>query len=159
MVDQLEALEEHPQHQRRFLQGELAADTGTLPRTKGLKGVGRQARFGVGTEVLRIEVFRILAPDGRVPVQQWAQDHHRLPFVQLVLAAQHGRLIGIARKPGRGRPQAQRLFEDLGAIRELLDLSIGWRSGEVGAQHAIDLVIGAGQDCRVLQQEVEGEGE
>ena len=74
-----------------------------------------------------------------------------------VPAADHGVLARLAREPGRGRPQAQGLVEDLPDVPQTVDLFEGGRRG--GAEHLVDLGAGAGEDVRVVEQVVDRERE
>src|SRR5271165_5282010 len=68
-VDKLEALQQHGQDERRLLQRELAADTGSLPGAEGLVGVRRDLGPALGTEAVGVKYLRIVAPDFWVAVQ------------------------------------------------------------------------------------------
>ena len=50
VIEQLEALQHHADHQRRFLHGELAADAGALAVAPRLEGVRRARGFGLAAE-------------------------------------------------------------------------------------------------------------
>ena len=72
VVDELEALQDHPQDQRRLQHGELAPDAGALAGAERLVGVGRPCLFCILGEPLGIEGLSVLAPDLRVAVQHRA---------------------------------------------------------------------------------------
>ncbi len=74
VIDQLEPLQDHAQNQRRLLHRELTSDTGALAVAEGLVGVDRPRRDGLAGEVVRIELFRVLAPDRLVAVEHQGKD-------------------------------------------------------------------------------------
>jgi hypothetical protein len=122
VVDELEALQQHAEHQRRLLQRELAPDARPLPRSERLVRVGRQGVAASRLEMVRVEVLGVRAPDILESVQHRGQRDDRLTGFERAPPADRGPLAGLARERGRRRPQAQRLVEDLPDVAELLDL-------------------------------------
>src|SRR6266516_4093455 len=69
VIDELETLQDHAQHQSSFLHGKGAPDTGALPIAKGFVGIGWERLFSFGVEALGLEFLDILAPHALIPVQ------------------------------------------------------------------------------------------
>ncbi len=159
VVDELEALHEHPEHQRRLLQGELAPDAGPLSRPERPERVGGKGVPPLGGEVVGVELLRVGAPDLRQPVQHRGQGDDRLPGLEGAPATHRRRLPGLAGERGGGRPQPQCLVQDLPDVAELLDLGDRRGHRRVGTQHAVDLLVCARDDLGVLEQVGDGEGE
>jgi hypothetical protein len=152
VVDELEALDEHAEHQRRLLQGELAPDAGALPRTEWPERVGGQGVAALRVEVVGVEVLGIRTPDLGEPVQHRGQGDDGLPGLEGPPPADRGRFAGLAGERRRRRPQPQRLVEDLADVVELADLRDGRRHRRVGAQHPVDLLLRAGDHLGMLEQ-------
>ena len=155
VVDELEALQQHAEHQRGLLQGELPPDAGPLPGAEGLVGVGRERGHPRRRRVVGVELRGVVAPHRRRVVQRLAQHEHRGVGGDRVAPADHGVLVRGAGEAGRGRPEPQRLVEDLPDVGEPLHLLERGRRG--GAEHPVDLRSGLRQHVRVLQQVVERE--
>ena len=152
MVDELEPLEEHAEHQRRLLQRELAPDARPLPRSERLVRVGRQGVAALRLEVVRVELLGVRSPDVLEPVQHRGQRDDRLTGFERAPPADRGSLAGLTGEGGCRRPQAQRLVEDLPDVTELLDLGDRGRDRRVGTEHAVDLLLRADDDLAVLEQ-------
>ena len=124
-VDKLEALQQHGQDERRLLQRELAADAGALPSAEGLIGVGRNLRPVLGAEAVGVKGLGIVAPDFWIAVQHPGEHHDGAVRLDLILAAEDGVLVRAAREGRGGRPEPQRLLEDLRDIGQLVGLGVG----------------------------------
>ena len=72
-VDQLEALQDHADRERRLVHGKAAADAGALAVAERLPGVDRTRRLGLAAEIFRIEGVGIRSPDAGIAVQR----HHQ----------------------------------------------------------------------------------
>jgi hypothetical protein len=142
VVDELEALHEHAQHQRGLLQGELPSDAGTLAGAEGLVGVGRGGGEPLGCHVVGVELGGVRAPHRRGPVQCRREHGERRVRGDGVTAADHGVLERRAGEPRRGRPEPQGLLEDLPHVAQPVDL-LERRLGR-GAEDGVDLGGGKG---------------
>ena len=157
VVDQAEALQDQAQHQGRLGHGELPADAGALAVAERLVGVRRHLGLAVGREVLGIEHFGARSPNGLVAMQHRRQHGDEGAFAQLVFPADRLVLIGVESEGRRGRPQPQRLLQDLADIDELVDLLRRGLGVDVAAQHAVDFLVGLLDHVRIVQQEVDRE--
>src|SRR5690348_4572542 len=141
MVNQLEALQEHPQDQGCLLHSEVAANAGALSCAKWQPGVRWLLLLGLTTEMVRVEQLGLLPPDSMVSVHHWGESKHRLILVKRILIVNDGILIGTAREPRGSRCQAQCFLKNLGNIGKLLDLLIGWLDAQIAAQHTICFLV------------------
>ena len=152
---QVEALQDHGQHELRFLEGEAAPDAGAHAVAEGLPGVRGQRLRGLRGEALGPERLG-LVPDRRVAVQHRREDEQRVLRRDRIAARQGGRLLRGEREGGSGRPQPQGLLQDLldvAQLRQVLDLRT------LAAEHLVHDAARLLQDLRVLQQQVQGEGQ
>ena len=113
VVDELEALHQHAEHQQRLLDGELPPDARPRAGAEGLVGVRRDRRHPLGGGVVGVELVGVRAPDLGVQVQRLAQHQDRGVRRDGVPAADHRVLVGLAGEAGRRGPQPQGLVEDL----------------------------------------------
>ena len=157
-VDKLEALQQHGQDERRLLQRELAADAGALPGPEGLIGVGRNLRPVLGAEAVGVKRLGIVAPDFWVAVQHPGEHHDGAARLNLILAAEDGVLVRAAREGRGGRPEPQRLLENLRDIGQLVGLGVGRQRVHIPAEHPVHLLIAPLEDLRVLDQLIKREG-
>ena len=122
VVNELEPLQQHAQHQRGLLQGELAPDAGALPGAERLVDFGGHRGQALGGHVLGVEL-RASGPQ---------IDRSRCSAgVSTVIAVSAGRAYrppitvssrGRRREPGCGRPQPQRLVEHLADVGQPVHL-------------------------------------
>ena len=159
MIDQPESLQDHAQHQRRLRHGELPADAGALSVAERLEGMARHPGFALGREVVGIEDFRLRSPDRLVAMEHRGQHGDEGALAQLVFPADRLVLVRIETEGWRGRPQPQRLLQDLADIDELVHLARGRLGVHVAPENTIDLLVGLLQHVRIVQQEVDGEGQ
>src|SRR3954454_22210631 len=124
-VDEREPLQEHAEDEGGFLQSKLSTDASALPGAEGLVGVRRDLAPPLRAETVRIEPLWLLAPHLLVPVQHSDEDRRRRVFLKPVLAPDHRIFIRVPGERRRCRPQTQRLLQDLGDTRYLVDLSVG----------------------------------
>ncbi len=158
-IHQLEALQDHADRQRRLMHRKATPDTGALAVAERLPGVDRTLGFRLGTEVLRIERVGIRSPHAGISVQRHDQDGHKSVFLQLVFAAD-GLVLERRDAIGRRRrPQPQRFLQYLRDVGELRDLLIGRPRVGIGAEHAVDFLIGLLQHVGMLEQRVERAGQ
>ncbi|MBA7471194.1 hypothetical protein ES707_06495 [subsurface metagenome] len=137
------------------MHGKAAADAGALAVTERLPGVDRALGFGLRREILGIEHVGVRTPDAGVAMQRHDEHRDEGAFLQLVLAAD-GLVLERRDAIGRRRrPQPQGLFQNLGDVGELRHLLIGRLGIDVGAEHAVDLVIGLLEDLGVFQQRID----
>ena len=77
VVDELEPLHQHAEHEQRLLHRELAADARPRAGAEGLVGVRRDRGHPLGRGVVGVELGRVRAPDLGVQVQRLAQHEER----------------------------------------------------------------------------------
>ena len=138
MVDELEPLQEHAEHQSGLLQRELASDAGPLAGAEGLVGV-------VGIDARRSGA---MCSGWNSCASSPQMDRSRCRAgISTVTAVFAGRAYlspmtvssrGAAGEHGGGRPEAERLVEHLADVREPVHL-LERRCGGA-AQHVVDLV-------------------
>ena len=154
-VDQLEALQDHADRERRLVHRKAAADAGALAVAERLPGVDRALGLGLAAEILRIERIRVRTPDAGVAVQRHHQHRDEGVLLQLVLAAD-GLVLERRDAIGRRRrPQPQRLLQDLRDVGELRDLLIGRPRIDVGPEHPVDFLIGLLEHFGMLEQRID----
>ena len=159
MIDQPEALQDHAQHERRFGHGELPADAGALAVPERLEGMARHFGLALGREIVGVEDFGLRSPDRLVAMEHRRQHRHEGALAQLVFPADRLVLVRVQAEGRRGRPQPERLLQDLADIDELVDLLRRRLCIHVAPEYAIHLLIGLLQHVRIVQQEVDGEGQ
>jgi hypothetical protein len=125
VIDELEALEDHPEDERRLLQGELPPDAGSLAIAEGLVGVGGTLSLRLPAEVVGVEDVGLLAPYLPVAVEHGAQHHDLVVLPHPVHSADHLVLVRRQREHRRGGPEPERFLQDLLEIGELIHLGIG----------------------------------
>ena len=159
-IEQLEALQDHADRQRRLVHRKTAADAGALAVAERLPGVDRALGLGLAAEIFGIEHVRVRTPDARVAVQRHHQHSDERVLSQLVFAAaerfvlQRGDAVG-----RRRRPHSQRFLQDLRDVGELRDLLIGRFRVHIGSEHPVDFFIGLLQHLGMLEQRIESAGQ
>ena len=155
VVDELEPLQQHAEHERGLLQGELAADAGPQPGAERLVGVRRHATRSAPAPKWSGSNSSASSPHTLVvAVQHRRQHRQRGALRDGVPAAEHGVLVRGAGEHRRGRPQPQRLVQDLPDVASAG--APARRSGAaVAAEHLVDLGPRPRRDSRVLQQVVD----
>ena len=97
----------------------------------------------------------VRSPDAGIAMQRQHQHGDEGVLLQLVFAAD-GLVLQRRDAIGRRRrPQPQRFLQDLRDVGELGDLLIGRLGVEVGAEHAVDLLIGLLEHVGMLEQRIE----
>src|SRR6185312_3528352 len=86
-IDQLEALQDHADRERRLVHRKTAADAGALAVAERFPGVDRSLGLGLTAEILWIEGIRVRTPDTGIAMQRHHQHRHKSVLLQLVLAA------------------------------------------------------------------------
>ena len=120
----------------------------------GFHALGGSCLGAVEREPVGVERLRVRPPHRRVAVQLRRQHQQGLARLHPVAAADHGVLVRLHRERGRGRPQPQRLLEDL--VEVVQPGQVGERRRAV-AQHLLDVGAGPLQHLRVAQQLVDRE--
>jgi hypothetical protein len=90
------------------------------------------------SEPVRVELFRFL-PHRRIAVERRQQHQQRAPLLQRIFSREHGVVLGRKREPGGGRPQPQRLAQNLVDVAELGDML---ESRSLGTEHAVCFGLG-----------------
>ena len=157
VIDQVEALQEHGQHQHGLLQRELPPDARPNSAAERLVGVRRNGGESIRGGVVGIELLRVRPPDLGIPVQGLDQNGDRGVCRNGVPATDHRVLEWLAGEGRCRRPQPQRFVQDLPDVGQPVQLLV--RRGGGAAQHLLDLRLGPLQHCRVLQQEVDRKGQ
>ena len=154
-VDQLEALQDHADRERRLVHRKAAPDAGALAVAERLPGVDRALGLGLAAEILGIEGIRVRTPDAGIAMQRHYEHRDKRVLFQLVFAAD--RLV-LKRRDAIGRrrrPQPQRLLQNLRDVSELRDLLIGRLGVDVGPEHPVNFLIGLLQHLGMLQQRID----
>ena len=153
---EIEALQHQDEDELGFLHGEGPADAGPRAIAEGLPGIRRQLAGILGREPLGPEGFHIVAPDLGVAMQHRLQDHHDVLGRERVLAGEHRVLVRADGEHRGGRPDAQRLHQDLldvAQLRQVLD------PRHLLAQHLVDERPRLLQHVRILEQQIGREGQ
>src|SRR6202035_3965542 len=86
-VEQLEALQDHADGERRLVHRKAAADAGALAVAERLPGIDGALGFGLAAEILRIERVRVWSPHAGIAVQRQRKDQNKRVLPELVFTA------------------------------------------------------------------------
>ena len=150
-----EALQQHGKHQRRFLHGECPPDAAALPVPERFPSMLWDLVSHARSETVRVELFRFL-PHRWIAVECRQQHQHRAPLLQRIFSREHGVVLGRKRESGGGRPQPQRLAQNLVEVAELGDMLEPRR---LGTEHTVCFGLGPAKYVGIFEQEVRREAE
>ena len=158
-VDQLEALQDHADRERRLMHRKAAPDTGALTVAERLPGIDGPRGLSLAAEVFRIERVRVRSPHRRVAMQCQRKHQNKHVLLELVFATdglvlQRRDAIG-----GRWRPQPQGFLQNLRDVGELCHLLISRPGIDIGPEHPVDFLIGFPENLGMLQQRIERAGQ
>ncbi len=156
MGEEIEPLQDHREDDLRFLHRERTPDAGALPVAERLPRVRRELRLRLAVEALRSEGLGVVAPRLRIAVQHRHEDEDGVIARDRVAPAERGVVPGAERERRGGRPDAERLHQDLVEVPQLPELLHARR---FVAEDFVDQRARLAQDIGVLEQEVERERE
>lgn len=150
----LEALQDERDVDQHLLLGERPSNAAPHAHAKRLPRVRRQLVHV--QHALRLELRRVLAPDGGVAVQAAEVDDDGVVGRDLVAATEHRVVLGAALDLADGPVEAERLLEagvDVLELVEVLDRD------RVVAEHRVDLLLRFVELLRVFEEVVEEVGQ